>query len=366
MPPANFSLFSLSFPSLFFLGTPASASSVAGPASQGQIPHSRPQCMCSTLVDESLVPVSTLELLPSHAKMSGEEVVELSIEDTQRLRSKLGLPPLRGVGGCTGDGEPRQSSTDMNSAAGAPPASEGSKEEISLSVSETNALRAKIGLPPLKVDGDESKAGTSRSNAIHARPANTQAEAEARKRVEDATAKREAAAKVQALANEVKSDENELSAADFAAKMRAGNKSAESPKVKAKRKKKKKTLKSNPQLSLNDEDDEGQYTSADLAGLKVSHNAADFAAGSTTVLTLADQRIINVDGDTHKATDVNAAENELVNVNMDHDSQARENLKRKRQIELGSGRAGGYSGTPELILSMQMQNDLTFVFYFRL
>jgi len=267
----------------------------------------------------------------------------LSIEETQELRAKLGLPPLRGVG-VSMKPAGRPSSADMNSAAAAPPTAESNKEEISLSVSETNALRAKIGLPPLKVDGDESKAGTSRSNAIHARPANTQAEAEARKRVEDAAARREAAAKVQALANEVKSDENELSAGDFAAKMRAGDKSAESAKVKAKRKKKKKTLKSNPQLSLNDEDDEGQYTSADLAGLKVSHNAAEFAAGSTTVLTLADQRIINVDGDTHKATDVNAAEIELVNVNMDHDSQARENLKRKRQIELGSGRAGGYSG----------------------
>ena len=290
--------------------------------------------------------------------MSGEEVVELTVEETQKLRAKLGLPPLRGVGGVStkpaAADEPRPSSADINAAAAAaPPGTESNNEELSLSVTETNALREKIGLPPLKVDGDgdEAKAGTSRSTAIHARPANTQAEAEARRRIEDAAARREAAAKVRALADEVKTGEDELSAADFAARMRAGvSQSAEPVKEKAKRKKKKKTLKSNPQLSLNDEDDGGQYTSADLAGLKVSHNAAEFAAGSTTVLTLADQRIINVDGDTHRATDVNAAENELVNVNMDHDSQARENLKRKRQIELGSGRAGGYSGTPKLKL----------------
>ncbi|EJK52453.1 hypothetical protein THAOC_28265, partial [Thalassiosira oceanica] len=76
--------------------------------------------------------------------MSGEEVVELSIEETQELRAKLGLPPLRGVG-VSMKPAGRPSSADMNSAAAAPPTAESNKEEISLSVSETNALRAKIG-----------------------------------------------------------------------------------------------------------------------------------------------------------------------------------------------------------------------------
>mmetsp|Transcript_5887 Transcript_5887/g.8855 ORF Transcript_5887/g.8855 Transcript_5887/m.8855 type:complete len:705 (-) Transcript_5887:1366-3480(-) len=115
-----------------------------------------------------------------------------------------------------------------------------------------------------------------------------------------------------------------------------------------KKKKKKKGVK-NAQLSIpteEEEQDNNQYTSADLQGIKVSHATSDFTSGSTTILTLADNSILDIDPESKKAIgfDSSANDPELINVNMQSDSKALENLKRKRQIELGEGRAGGYAG----------------------
>ena len=128
--------------------------------------------------------------------MGSEEVIELSITETQALRAKLGLPPLRGV--------PSSSSapSSTNDASN-------DKEILSLSIAETNALRLKIGLPPLNTgnDGNTKKEGSSISTAIHAPPSNPAAENEARKRIEDMAAKREAADRLRRLEKENKSNE---------------------------------------------------------------------------------------------------------------------------------------------------------------
>ena len=304
-----------------------------------------------------------------------EEVIEISIAETQALRAKLGLPPLRGVpssssapsdaGGAENDNAPKSSSSNNDN-------------EISLSINETNALRLKIGLPPLKTstETDAKKQGSSASTAIHAPPTNTFAENETKKRIEDMAAKREAAERVRKLQteNERAGGGGGESAADFAAKMLRGKSSAkknledkekgatvtattgEKQQLKKKKKRKKKLLMgtNNPQLSLpNDDEEEGNnayYTSSDLQGIKVSHATSDFTAGSTTILTLADKSILQVDDDSKrvkgfaKYDNEEEEENELVNVNMDSDTRALDNLKRKRQIELGAGRAGGYAG----------------------
>ena len=286
--------------------------------------------------------------------MSSDEVIELSIEETQALRAKLGLAPLRGVSSGTNNTINNNSSNN-------------SSDEISLSIEETNALRVKIGLPPLKQsstqeDATKKREGSSVSTAIHAPPTNTAAELEARSRIEDALAKRDAKERIQRLEEENRKHNSgkDESALSFASRMMKGsdgssinnnnNNNNNTEKDRKKKKMKKKgIIKTNAQLSIPTDEEEqnnNDYSSADLQGIKVSHATSDFTAGSTTILTLADKSILDVDPNSRKVRgfDANADEHELINVNMDDDTRALENLKRKRQIELGAGRAGGYAG----------------------
>eukprot|EP00985_Skeletonema_marinoi_P003826 scaffold1670_cov136-Skeletonema_marinoi.AAC.1 len=287
--------------------------------------------------------------------MSSDEVIELSIEETQALRAKLGLAPLRvsgnnSSGGGGGDHDVTTSTTTNNN-----------DGELSLSIDETNALRLKIGLPPLKTSSSSTtkKEGSSHSTAIHAPPTNIAAESEAKRRLEDAQAKREARERLLKLEEENKRNEGEgdESALNFAARMMTQGGSTDKAttgekadvdtetnnNTKRKKKKKKKGVK-NSQLSIpteEEEQDNEQYTSADLQGIKVSHATSDFTSGSTTILTLADNSILDIDPESKKAIGFDSSANnpELINVNMASDSKALENLKRKRQIELGEGRA---------------------------
>ena len=148
------------------------------------------------------------------------------------------------------------------------------------------------------------------------------------------------------------------SALDFASKMMLQSaKSTEKDAGENKKKKRKKksskttTISSLSIPTADEEENEEQsnnnhksYTSSDLTGLKVAHDASAFQSGQTTILTLSDQPILNMDSDKNKATGLSSAQEELTNVNMMDDSNALENLKRKREIELGAGRAGGYAG----------------------
>jgi len=227
-----------------------------------------------------------------------EEVIELSINETQALRAKLGLPPLRGVpdNSNSSSSSTSQSSApriDNNNNNTATATTNTADEELVLSINETNVLRAKIGLPPLKTNSTSNSsskaAGSSQSTAIHIVPTNTSATKEAKQRIEDATAKRLNANSIAALEKENskfdKGKEKE-SALDFATKMLQSKNSTngdkesgkeKDDKQKKKKKKRKKKLKSNPQLSLGDQDEEedeqqaSSYTAADLQGIKVSH-----------------------------------------------------------------------------------------------
>jgi len=198
----------------------------------------------------------------------------------------------------------------------------------------------KIGLPPLNNTATTSKKeGSSTSTAIHAPPTNTAAENEARQRIEDAQAKRDVRERLQRLEEENKRYSPE-SAFNFAARMMQQNKKsaadddddADKSENTKKRKKKKKSVK-NAQLSIpTDEEEENnqdhQYTSKDLQGIKVSHDTTDFTAGSTTILTLADKSILEIDPNSKKTIgfDSNIDEHELINVDINEDSKALENL----------------------------------------
>lgn len=262
-----------------------------------------------------------------------EEVIELSIEETQALRAKLGLAPLRF------DNDVPNS---HNNTSEAPPTINNDKE-ISLSVDETNALRAKLGLSPLEVDTPNNTAASK--EPIHAPPpTDKHTIQQAQDRIQDAKDRRATGDKLNKWKEEAKSDNIAESALDFAAKLRKGNDTSASANNagKSKKKKKSKATITAGALSIPQED---EYTSSDLAGLTVGHAASSFQSGTTTILTLSDKQILNVDQDSKKITGLDdGQEQELTNVNMMDDTNALENLKRKRQVELGAGRAGGYAG----------------------
>ena len=78
-----------------------------------------------------------MEGLITSTNAAGEIVC--SLEESNRLRASLGLPPLRGVGARAGP--PPGAPLTITNAAG----------EITASVEETNKLRASLGLAPLRV-----------------------------------------------------------------------------------------------------------------------------------------------------------------------------------------------------------------------
>ena len=101
--------------------------------------------------------------------MPSEDVIELSVDETNKLRATLGLKPLR-VG----------NNNIITEAVTTATVSEGTgdnfeKEELELSVEETNKLRAKLGLAPLR---------ENKNKEIHKPAENTGEQEEASQRIE--------------------------------------------------------------------------------------------------------------------------------------------------------------------------------------
>jgi len=302
-------------------------------------------------------------------------VIELSIDDTNALRAKLGLKPLRGVNG----------GGSATSAAAARASSNGAGEELSLSVSESNDLRSRLGLPPLRVSDATTESGRKASEAVHAPATNAGEDRAARTRVEDARARRDVEAGIGRLAATAAGlgDDDDADAgvdggdgagaAGWAAKMRAGkgkkatdaaangeadgDGAAKDKKKKKKKKSKKKgkksSLRGTNRISVPNDDDEdddndgrgGDYSANDLAGMAVGHSVDDFEAGQTTVLTLADTSLLDDGGgDKGSSNGGGGGGPVLENANMRDDSVTRDNLRKKRMVEMGMGHAGGYAG----------------------
>jgi HIND motif len=96
-------------------------------------------CMSSQYRNHSFSPHRLL----STFKIPGEEVIELSVEETNELRAKLGLVPLR-IGKTT----------------------EQTESVLELSVDATNDLRKSLGLAPLRVE-DKDRTGRYAQQAVH-------------------------------------------------------------------------------------------------------------------------------------------------------------------------------------------------------
>lgn len=271
--------------------------------------------------------------------MSSEDVVELSVDETNELRKKLGLKPLR-MGSSSSSSAPAPvPSEDLHQSS----SSNKNKEEINLSVDDTNALRAKLGLAPLKTTSNSAPSGRKASEAIHAPAENNREKDEVKRRIEEAKLKREVEAglaKLKKKGGNVASlaESGEGGATSWVEKMRQSKKEkvsttdaiGDSNETKKKSKKKKKRKSDDAVVS--------KYTGDDFKdqNITVSHATNEFEAGTTTILTLADKSILEADED--------GEGNALENVNMAESATAKENMKKKRMLELGLGHAGGYAG----------------------
>ena len=265
--------------------------------------------------------------------MPSEDVIELSVDETNKLRATLGLKPLR-VG----------NNNIITEAVTTATVSEGTgdnfeKEELELSVEETNKLRAKLGLAPLR---------ENKNKEIHKPAENTGEQEEASQRIERSKLQRQVekgAAQVFGSStlgdaeddetNNNKNDNN--SALSWAAMMRQQeNKAPPTNPEKSEKNKKENYSK--------EEEDDG-YDESNLEGMQVRNSMAGLEAGGNTVLTLADAPILETKTFvSNKVVGINEEEDALENVDLAEQEKQQDGLRKKRMLELGMGRAGGYAG----------------------
>ncbi|CAB9517016.1 tri-snRNP-associated protein 1 [Seminavis robusta] len=246
--------------------------------------------------------------------MANQEVIELSVDETNKLRAELGLAPLR----IDGHSTKKESllAADNNQGEG--------EEVLELSVDDTNALRAKLGLPPLR----SIKENIQDANLKAKQEEEEKQKAAAQERLENDVKKGIASTFTAKSLGETESTD----VASWAAKLMRQQQSKEEKKKKKKDKKSKKK---------NDD----KYDADDLKGMTVSHAMGDLEAGSTTVMTLADAPILTTkESNPQIVTGLNEDATQLENVNLAEASKQQDGLRKKRQLEMGMGRAGGYAG----------------------
>ena len=202
-------------------------------------------------------------------------------------------------------------------------ATPGDSEErvIELSFQETNALRESLGLAPLR---------SSSKREIHDAPlppSSAEVQAEEQRRKQDL--KRQVEEGVQETFGTATLGSSKLSAKSWAKQLRRQPKRP--PAAAAT-----KEAHSKPK-----ED----YGEDDLKGLTVGHAMNELADGSTTVLTLSDAPLLKKNSD-NVVVGLNDDEQQqqLQNVNLAQDRKQQTGLREKRQLELGMGRANGYTG----------------------
>ncbi|KAI9471359.1 SART-1 protein [Zychaea mexicana] len=215
----------------------------------------------------------------------------------------------------------------------------------SISLEETNALRAKLGLPALgggAGDGDAEEGeeqSVDRDKEAYENYQKQKEEEEKQKKAEEIKARIEKSKnrkknleklKGKGL-GEVDNDENDDSALSWIRKSRKREKElaerrareqaemddafATSSNNGATRSKRKSTANNN-------------YDADALSGLKVAHDVSEFAEGGETILTLKDRGILD---DDHDENDPQEAVDELSNVNLEDKERLQKNLENKKK-----------------------------------
>ena len=249
--------------------------------------------------------------------MPSEEVIELSVKETNKLRAELGLKPLR-VERDPSEKLPvaRETESDKN----------GEEEALELSVEETNKLREKLGLAPLR------DTGGSKKKEVHKPAENTGLQEEASQRIEQAKLRRQ----VEQGATQVfgsstlalGDDKNDGGGLSWADKMRKQTKAPQ-----------------NNMTKKSKQQQKGDYDEADLEGMQVRNSMAGLEVGENAVLTLADSSILETKTFvSNKVVGINEEEDALENIQLTENEKQRDGLRKKRMLEMGMGRAGGYAG----------------------
>ncbi|XP_066987949.1 U4/U6.U5 tri-snRNP-associated protein 1 [Macrobrachium rosenbergii] len=216
--------------------------------------------------------------------------------------------------------------------------------EVSLSIEETNKIRAKLGLKPLKVDNvpkkedepsevnevgedlkdTEGKKVTVAGEQFVHKPAENLAQKlqveKLREKIAAQREKRRIKEKLKKVKTLGESDSEEESASAWV------NKSRKLSKEKALAEQKSKMLEElDAQFGIGalveqdmTEEKIKKYSRKELSGLRVEHDVSRFDEGRTTILTLKDSNILDNEEDT------------LVNVNIIDDERVEKNLKRRR------------------------------------
>ncbi|XP_025105199.1 LOW QUALITY PROTEIN: U4/U6.U5 tri-snRNP-associated protein 1-like [Pomacea canaliculata] len=200
------------------------------------------------------------------------------------------------------------------------------KEQLSLSIEETNKLRAKLGLKPLEVGG--AKDGSSKSGEnqdVHVPAINIgekKRTEKLREKMDTTKAKREISNKLRVIKGLGESDSEDESASAWVQKSRQVQKEKEMAEKRAK------LLEEMDEEfgvgSLVEQVFQGpkqkNYSSRDLSGLKVEHGMEKFREGSNIVLTLKDKGVLDED-----------KEDVLINVNIIDDEKAEKNVENKKK-----------------------------------
>ncbi|XP_069821336.1 U4/U6.U5 tri-snRNP-associated protein 1 [Dendropsophus ebraccatus] len=194
--------------------------------------------------------------------------------------------------------------------------------DSSLSIEETNKLRAKLGLKPLELNTAKTESGTKEDPVAAAiiNPLILRQQQELREKLAAAKEKRMLNQKL----GKIKSlGEDELWLDDTAAWIERSRK-LQAEKEKAE-KRAKLLAEMDEEFGVSNlvEEEFGQkkaYSSQDLQGLTVEHNLESFTEGKTVILTLKDKGVLDED-----ESDV------LVNVNMIDKEKAEKNVELKKK-----------------------------------
>ncbi|KAF9572069.1 hypothetical protein EC968_010400 [Mortierella alpina] len=183
--------------------------------------------------------------------------------------------------------------------------------EISASIAETNALREKLGLKPLKVGPETSGAQVAEDNLKRQR------EEEAKKAREEAIKTKIAKSRNKRELNKVLAGKGLGEASDeddgddvYKWTMKSRNKEKERQAAAAAKREK--------ELQELDDASLAEYDERHLSGLRVGHDMSDFAEGEERILTLKDSTILENEEEGDELINIQLAEKQKLEKNLEN------------------------------------------------
>ncbi|XP_049286790.1 U4/U6.U5 tri-snRNP-associated protein 1 [Anopheles funestus] len=274
----------------------------------------------------------------------------LSVDDTNKLRAKLGLRPLetsskKRTRSPTPPPPPKASSSSVSKRSASPIPENGAGD--ALSIEETNKLRAKLGLRPLEVgtgtksaDSSTAKGGEQESTEklkddwgeFYHKPAKNLSEKTQEEKIRDKLKERREKRAIEEKLKRLKTLGEEDDVDDlksWVAKTRDKDRLKKEAEERARLldQMDEELVSGGPDLdsslragsSRRGTTNKGSYRDRDLEGLRVEHDVEAFTEGRQVILTLKDANVLDEEaGDT------------LVNVNMIDDERYKRNVENRK------------------------------------